>query len=410
MTVAHMPAKRVENFEGGATTGEGDGAGCAGISTITVHNDLKELVGQWRRLQTTAFGTIFQTYDWLTAWVETVGGHGAIEPVVVVGRGFDGTLAFILPFQISRHGTADVLEWLGGQHSNYQAGLFAKAWLADITRDQFLEVWNRAISALPRFDAIRFTDQPEVWEGMRNPLTHLPNHPSANTSFLLALKPDFESLYKEKRSSSTRRSSRKRDRRLAETGPVEFHQAGTEAELERIVTTLLEQKIPHMEEIGVGDIFGPRFDDFLLRLGTAETNPDTPLFCHYLTCGQQVLATVIGAVFRGRYYGLLLSMTDGPLKRHSPGELALRKAIEACCAGGLKEFDLSQGHADYKLAWADDVIEQFDTIIGYTVAGRIYAVRERLALSLKRTIKTSPKLWSVAQTVRRHLHGHSHRH
>ena len=405
MTVTHMPAESVRKFEVNvAVSGKRD-MDSTNVATITVHSDLRELESQWRLLEAQAFGTVFQTYDWLSSWVETVGDQDAIEPVFVVGHGHDGTAVFILPFQISRGGMADILGWLGGRHSNYQTGLFAKEWLADLTPGQFIDIWNTTLASLPRFDAVHFTDQPEYWEGIPNPLSHIPAYPSANASFLLTLKPDFGALYERKRSSSTRRSARKRDRRLAETAPVEFRNVEDETELEQVLTVLFEQKIPHMEEIGVGDIFGPRFKTFLLRLGTPDTNPGTPLVCHYLTCGSQTLATVIGAVFRDRYYGLMLSMTDGPLRRHSPGELALRKTIEACCVGGLKEFDLSQGHADYKVAWADEAIQQFDTIIGYTAAGRIYAVRERLALSLKRTIKNSPKLWSIAQTVRRRLHG-----
>lgn len=408
IAVTHMPGGSLQNLELNVATGEFPGADHATVAALTVHSSLHEIEGEWRTLEAEAFCTVFQSFDWLSSWVETVMGHEAIEPAIIVGRNADGTPVFILPFQISRGGMADVLGWLAGQHSNYQTGLFAKGWLADLKPGRFTEIWNLALSALPHFDAVHFTNQPENWEGMQNPLAHLSGYPSANTSFLLRLKPDFDDLYKEKRSSATRRSARKRERRLAEVAPVEFREVKDRAELEQVLTTLFEQKIPHMEEIGVGDIFGPQFRSFLVRLGTSNTNPETLLVCHYLTSGSQTLATVIGAVFRGRYYGLLLSMTDGPLRRHSPGEIALRKTIEACCNAGLQTFDLSQGHAEYKLAWADDVIEQFDTIIGYTAAGRVYAVRERLALSMKRMIKETPKLWSIAQTMRRHLHGHKH--
>ncbi|MEM7386864.1 MAG: hypothetical protein AAF514_18145, partial [Verrucomicrobiota bacterium] len=45
-----------------------------------------------------AFGTVFQTFDWLSSWVETVADHELIVPVIVVGRSADGAPEFILPF------------------------------------------------------------------------------------------------------------------------------------------------------------------------------------------------------------------------------------------------------------------------------------------------------------------------
>lgn len=403
-----MPANSILNYDVSVALGQEQNMENVNIAKITVHSDLREIEHLWRRLQTEAFATVFQTFDWLSSWMETLGNREAIEIAVVVGRDTDDTVHFILPFQISYSGTAYILGWLGGQHSNYQTGLFAKEWLADLSQSQFGELWRAILAALPHIDAVHFENQPAYWEGIQNPLSHLPSYQSANKSYLLTLKPDFQSLYEEKRSSSTRRSARKRDRRLAGLGPINFRQVTSEAELDNVLTTVFEQKIPHMEAIGVGDIFGPQFKSFLRHLNAPDANPETPLRCHYLTCGSRIIATVVGTVFRARYYGLILSMAEGPHKRHSPGELALRKTIETCCAEGLKEFDLSQGNAGYKQVWTDDTIQQFDTIIGYTAIGCIYAIQERLALSLKRSIKESPNLWSIAQTVRRSLLGQKH--
>ena len=372
---------------------------------MSISTDPSGLVGIWREFEAKAVCTVFQTYDWLSGWMDTVGTHEGVKAVIAVGRTPDGDLAFILPLQISRHGATRVLGWLGGDHSNYQMGLFCPEWLSRLKTTEFNTIWSGILGTLEPVDAVHFTNQPVDWNGLANPLAALPSSPSANASFLLNLIPDFTTLYKARRSGATRRNARKRERRLAEDGEVRFRSADEPEKTAQILDMLFEQKITRMDEIGVGDIYGPRFVRFLKTLARAGSGARPQLKCQYLTCGAETVAIVVGAIFRDRYYGLLLSMTVGDLRRHSPGDLALRRTIEDACGAGLRQFDLSQGHADYKTTWADEKIRQFDTIIPLTAAGQIYALRERLALSFKRTVKESPTLWPLAQAMRRGLHG-----
>jgi CelD/BcsL family acetyltransferase involved in cellulose biosynthesis len=72
---------------------------------------------------------------------------------------------------------------------------------------------------------------------------------------------------------------------------------------------------------------------------------------------------------------------------------------------GLREFDLSQGEAAYKAAWADDQLAQFDTLIAYTAKGHAYAAVARLTLTAKRHIKQSPRLLAAANALRKGLLG-----
>lgn len=375
--------------------------------SVSICSGLTDVAEAWRTFEKKAVCTVFQTHDWLSKWMDTIGIHEGVNALIAIGRKPDGALAFIMPFQISRHGMTRVLGWLGGHHSNYQMGLYCPDWIAGLDDAEFKAVWRDVLAALGPVDAVHFANQPMEWDGCANPFAALPSSPSANASYLLNLTADFATLYKTKRSGETRRNARKRDRRLAEHGDIRFLRADEPGQADRVLDMLFEQKIARMDEMGVGDIYGPRFVGFLKHLSRSAGGRESPLLCQYLECGQETVATVVGAVFRNRYYGLLLSMTEGDLKKHSPGDLALRKTIEDACETGLEQFDLSQGHADYKTAWADRTTRQFDTIIPLTAIGRIYAVRERLALSFKRAVKESPTLWPLAQAMRRSLHGKS---
>jgi CelD/BcsL family acetyltransferase involved in cellulose biosynthesis len=373
--------------------------------TIELHRDMGDLEPLWREFERRATCTVFQTYRWLSTWFATVGGTTGVEPAIMCARDAAGVPVLILPFGITTHRGTRILGWLGGEHANYQFGLFAPDWLDAIGPADFEALWHEIVAALPAFDLLCFADQPEAWDGRTNPFVHLPHLPSANRSHVLHLAADYETLYAAKRSSSTRRSARKRDKRLEQDGLVEFCHPTTPREIAAALATLFSQKIPHMESIGVGDVYGPAFPDFLVALAPPAGDEPSPLDIRCLTCGGETIATVLGAVGKGRYYGLILSMTDGPLRRHSPGELALRRTIEACCAMGLGEFDLSQGEAAYKAAWADDQLAQFDTLIAYTAKGHAYAAVARLTLTAKRHIKQSPRLLAAANALRKGLLG-----
>jgi CelD/BcsL family acetyltransferase involved in cellulose biosynthesis len=373
--------------------------------TIEVHRDMGALEPLWRAFERRATCTVFQTYRWLSTWSATVGSTTGVEPAIVCTRNASGDPVLILPFGITTHRGTRILGWLGGEHANYQFGLFAPDWLDAIGRVGFEALWREIVAALPAFDLLCFADQPVAWDGRTNPFVHLPHLPSANRSHVLHLAADYEMLYAAKRSSSTRRSARKRDKRLEQDGPVEFRRPTTPRETAAALATLFSQKIPHMESIGVGDVYGPAFPNFLAALAPPAKDEPSPLDIRCLTCGGETIATVLGAVGKGRYYGLILSMTDGPQRRHSPGELALRRTIEACCAMGLSEFDLSQGEAAYKAAWADDQLAQFDTLIAYTAKGHAYAAVARLTLTAKRHIKQSPRLLAAANALRKGLLG-----
>lgn len=396
----------------GNPAGNGAPPGSAAVGhglNIDLYWDMSAIAPLWRGMERDAACTVFQTYRWLDAWCATVGVAAGVEPAIVCGRDQTGSPVLILPLGITVHRGTRILGWLGGEHANYQFGLFAQAWLDTIDASAFTELWRDIVALLPAFDLLCFSDQPVSWGGRTNPFVHLPHLPSANRSHVLHLTGDYEALYATKRSSSTRRSARKRDKRLEQDGSVEFHHPTGPQDTAAALATLFSQKIPHMESIGVGDVYGPAFPDFLAKLAPVADGEPSPIDIRCLTCGGETIATVLGAVGNGRYYGLILSMTDGPLRRHSPGELALRRTIQACCEMGLSEFDLSQGEAAYKAAWADEHLDQFDTLIGYTAKGRTYAAVARLALWAKRQIKQSPRLLTTANLLRRGMLGRNPR-
>ena len=371
--------------------------------TVVVYQDMEIVEARWRSLEETGICTAFQSYDWLHAWFTTLGAEEKTTPQIVTVTNAAGHIVCILPLGISEKGPIRVLHWLGGRHSNYNMGLYASAWIESQTPDSITALMRDILKQLPECDAIHLSDQPTTWNGHGNPFYAFSNQPSVNESYVMGLQPDYNDLYNSKRSSATRRSARKRDKRLETDGAVHMHAVETSAELDVFVEQLLAQKRVQMEALGVGDLFGRRFPDFIRSIGPARTRSGLQLKCTQLMCGDDIVATVFGTTFKRHYYGLVLAMAAGPHARHSPGDLALRMTIEDCCRSGLTSFDFSQGEAAYKSTWADRKIDLFDSIVGVTALGHIYAGGMRCFLALKRKIKKTPALFSLATSVRKAL-------
>ncbi len=371
------------------------------IGTIDVYQDLELVEDRWRSLEETGICTAFQSYDWLHAWFTTLGSDENTTPQIVTITSTAGHTICILPLGITEKGPVRVLHWLGGRHSNYNMGLYTNAWIENQTLESMSALMREILKRLPDCDAIHLSDQPTTWDGQRNPFYQFSHQSSVNESYVLDLQPGYEDLYERKRSSSTRRSARKRDKRLEAGGAIRMHTVKTSAELDVFVDQLLAQKRIQMEALGVGDLFGRNFPDFIRSIGHERTNSGLHLMCNQLMCGDDIVATVFGVAFRGHYYGLVLAMAAGSHARHSPGDLALRMTIEACCRSGLTTFDFSQGEAAYKSTWADRKIELFDSIVGVTALGHIYALSMRCFLALKRKVKKTPALFTLATFIRK---------
>src|SRR3954463_15067264 len=92
---------------------------------LAIHTDLVSAQPDWNALQSPAGCTVFQTYEWLSAWQRHVGARNGVTPCIVVGRDAGGSVLFILPLAIQTAGIARELTWLGSELCDYNTPLLA---------------------------------------------------------------------------------------------------------------------------------------------------------------------------------------------------------------------------------------------------------------------------------------------
>jgi CelD/BcsL family acetyltransferase involved in cellulose biosynthesis len=370
--------------------------------TLSASSDIRAIEKEWLAFQARATGTIYQTYQWCRAWQDTVAGERRVEPFIVTGRNREGRLLFLLPFGIRTVRGWRIVEWYSGRQCNYGYGLHDRAFLPH-AREWFASQGWRILSLAGPVDAIDLADMPEQWGGHPHPLGSWFSFGGPNISYLMRLPSDYQALYCAKRSGETRRGNRKRDAKLGKEGPLSFGLPSTRREAHERVDEMFEHQAARLAESGIHDVFPQPARSFIHRLIDLPDRLQPFLLPFHLTVGGRMESMMLGGHYGGGYWALISSLSPSGHRRHSPGEAALRKTIEACCTRGLSFFDFSSGRTAYKLHWADETVILHHAMRAITARGYAWALCRAAAVSAKRVVKRSPTLWACAGWVRRRL-------
>jgi len=373
-----------------------------GTVSLRITDDVQSLEAVWEELQASAPCTGAQTFDWAQAWVRHVLGPEGHEPVIAVGSGADGKTHFLWPFEMGKSAGMKVLHWLGQEHANYAMGLFAPK-AASFTADDLLRLLSEVARDAGAAAAV-FKAQPFSWDGNANPFTKLPQRLTPSSGYAITLG-DFAALYEDRFSKRSRSTLSRKERKLADAGPLIYGWAETRVERLQLVDIFFAQKARQFAAMGIKDIFDAHARAFYREIALLEGDNPSRLRLGYIKVGDEVLATFGGTICHGRMSVVLCSLAEGELQRQSPDALLLRHQIEEACAKGLAFYDIGAGEARHKDQWCDVVQPLFDSFIAFKPHGLTLTLPLAAVLRLTRAIKSNPHLWPVAQKIRARLFG-----
>ncbi len=370
--------------------------------TVTCHTSLEELGTVWTNFQQHAHTTAYNSYQWAAAWQATVGAQLQVKSRILVGRGINGELLFILPLQIRRRWRLDVLEWHGSPDISYGFGLFSKCF-AGAARHWFEEHLAAVLGAVGEFDALCLLDMPESMLGLEHPLRRHFNLTATNETFMLRLNREYDTVYERKRNAETRRANRRKDARLQEMGELTFRNVAEPSELKSVIDVMLKDKVSRLAANGIHGVFEATEHRMVHMLAAARQPDGTPMFStHALQLDGKLLAVTFGGVMNSCYWFYISSLAPkGPETKHSPGDYALRRTIEACCEGGLGTFDFGPGSAVYKTGWTDETTKLHCLVQARSLRALPFAMAIAVELWAKRRVKKIPLLKQLAFSVRR---------
>ncbi|HYY84408.1 MAG TPA: GNAT family N-acetyltransferase [Beijerinckiaceae bacterium] len=369
---------------------------------LDVVSDVRALEDIWRELETAGVASPYQRFDWVTTYVASHREMAGFEAWFVVVRDRAAEPLVLLPLEIRRSAAGRIADVVGGKHANFHAPLLRAGAAREIGPAEMRAVLMDAGRQIG-LDAYAFTNLPVAWRGEPNPLA-IGGRPSPSNGYKLTLAGDAETTLGRAFSKDTRKKLRRKEKALAEIGPVAHRVARSPSEADAMLDTFLDLKRARFRELGIANPFEePETERFLRaasRAGLARGAPALEL--HALVVGERLVAIFGAATDATRCSGMMIAFDPEPaVARTSPGDLLLTHVVRAQCLAGRETFDLGVGEARYKNSLCDETEELVDVALPVTWRGRLHAAAAGAYGSAKHRVKQTPWMWGAVAAARR---------
>lgn len=369
--------------------------------TVERHSVPSAVEAEWRLLEATGIGTVFQRFDWVDAYVRHVAPHEGLEPAILLGR-LDGRPAFVLPLGVSRRSALRIARWLGGSHSGYNFGLWSYEAAAAVARLGRERLERILAAALPQVDGAVLERIPATQDGVDQPLAALRTLPSPVQGYSVSLDGGMDEVIARTGGGARRRRARSKERRMAQMGEVRHGVTDAPAEVAEALDFFAEQKALRLAEQGLPNVFGkPGVMDFLRELAARSAGQSEPLLQITRYCVGGKLRAVVGSgVHKGRVNVYVLTLAHDETLPHSPGQVLMYRHIEESCEAGRGVFDFGVGYELYKESWSDTVHRLFDGYVAFTPKGAAALAALRLKERAKGFLRRNDRVWHALKALR----------
>lgn len=376
-------------------------AGTAPRLTVERHAQASAIEAEWRLLEATGVGTVFQRYDWVDSYARHVAPHEGLEPAFLLGR-LDGQPAFLLPLGIGRQAGARLARWLGGTHSGYNFGLWSRECADLMPRLGRAGIEELLKSALPGVDGAVLQRIPHEHDGVVQPLAAIRSLPAAVSGYSVNIEGGMDAVIARTNGGARRRRARSKERRMAEIGEIVQGVVTDPAAAHAALDFFAEQKALRLAEQGLPNVFGaPGVMDFLNDLVDRSVSLRQPLLqLTQYRVGGKLRAVVGSGVHNGRVNVYILTLVHDETLPYSPGQVLMYRHIEECSRAGHEVFDFGVGYELYKESWADTVHPLFDGYAALTPKGSAAIAALMLRERAKSVVRRNAKLWSVLKGLR----------
>lgn len=368
---------------------------------LAIHDRIENLRDVWLEMEKRCAVSVYQRYEWISAFLGSLDPASNIQPMIVEGR-IGGETVFILPFALYGRFVSRI-KFIGGSHTNFNLGLFAPEYLDRMTPDVMHHVFRRIGRMVPGGGYFALCCQPETWKGQRNPLIAMGSQASTNTAFALDLDGGFDATLARGNAKRKRKKFRQQCRMSEQFGGHELIKPATPCEIEEVIEVFFEQKSQRLRELGIRDVFSDEaVRSFVTAIALESAEMEEPLLQLYaLRVGGNIAAVFGGGVNRGRLSGFFSSFDSRNHEALSPGEMLLYLVVEDACASGWQEMDLGAGDERYKRSWSSEEVAMHDVFLPLGPLGQPLVTLRRVYGDMRRLVRGNETAWEFYKRVRR---------
>ena len=374
------------------------------IVSVDIVGDLAQAETIWRRLEEQQhFSTPYQRFDFLSPWQRLVGERESLRPFIVIAYDIERRPLLLLPLALRQEHGIRVARFLGGKHATFNMALWDRDFAADATRVD-LDALISAIRARSEADVLAFSQQPQSWRDLRNPMALLSNQASANDCPLMPIMPDEPPAARI--SNSFRRRLKGKERKIEGLSGYRYHVAATDAEIRQLLDWFFRVKPLRMAEQKLPNVFAePGVEDFIREACMASLPARGRVIdIHALECDDEVIAIFAGVADGHRFSMMFNTYTMSDNSRYSPGLILMRNIIDHYAERGYRALDLGIGSDDYKRLFCKSEEPIFDSFIPLSLRGTIAASAMSGLNRAKHLVKHNQTLLQMAQRLRSAFH------
>jgi CelD/BcsL family acetyltransferase involved in cellulose biosynthesis len=370
------------------------------ITSVDILGDLGQAETIWRRLEDQQHvSTPYQRLDFLGPWQRLVGERENYRPFIVVAYDVERRPLLLLPLALRQERGVRIASFMGGKHATFNMALWDRDFAAAATRAD-LDTLIAVIRVRSEADVLSFSQQPQSWQDLRNPMALLPHQVSANDCPLMTMVPDTPPTARI--SNSFRRRLKGKERKLSALPGYHYRVATTDAEIGRLLDAFFRIKPLRMAEQKLPDVFAdPGVEDFIRGVClTPLAGGGHVIDIHALECDDEVIAIFAGVADGYRFSMMFNTYTMSDNSRYSPGLILVRNIVDHYAERGYRALDLGIGSDNYKRLFCKDDERIFDSFIPLSLRGTIAAAAMSGVNRAKHLVKHTPALFHVAQKLR----------
>lgn len=367
----------------------------------SVERSIAPIAAEWRSFQSEAVGTPFQIHEWVSNLLARP--EDAREARFVLGRK-DGKLRILFALSVDE----GRLTWLGEVWNNYNMPLIAKDLYDSLTPADVDQIWREVRAQLGHPAVSLLRRHPTLVGGKPNPFADWARVHEPTGSYSLALGSNWETFYKQLHTGSTRKTLKKKRKRLEQEGALVAKHIEDPALIHEHVRLMLTWKSMQLDADGRRNAFASASNREIIARFAANNLKQSRVYALHLD-GKPI---AISFLIEANRHLILYQMAylPGPTSRFSPGKLLLDHVIEMGVRDGHSELDLSIGDDLYKREICDRSMELTNSIKAHSAAGVWVVTKERVGTAVKAAIKSNAAILNAVlkiNSLRRILLGSS---
>lgn len=334
----------------------------------------------WKKLELSRNCYVFQRFDWLKHWQETIGVVDGVEPLIIVVFENKEPIA-LFPLCLECFFGIKIVKFLGGDQSDYNAPIYAPD---RVTPQVFMKIWKAVLELLPTHDVRYFVRIPEYLDATKTSiLFEIAGKTIDGIAYFSNLDPSWKD-FERNISRKLLKDNARMKRRLSEIGDVEILVSKSEEQYQKIIEVTIFQKMRRYTETGVRNILSySSARQFYTGLNAAISG-ESKVHLTAIKVDDRILATHLGVFDHARYYYLFPTFDSGPLSKYSPGRLLLEYLVKSAVEKRICIFDFTVGGEDYKQKWCDSQMRLYRIIEAKTPQGKIYMWLQNLVFWVKK--------------------------